>query len=159
MVLCLASYAGIAKLKSNVGPVTNQTPPTSVTAAPTAPPPAAQPSTSARPSNVKPPTTTRTNNPQRPGNDYYRQNNRSQQWGDHSSQDYRPNTNQLTAPNEQQVFVGSLPADFTREALVNCFGHYGKILDVKLNTPMHDNKKVSQPVVSILHQSKICLSR
>lgn len=47
-----------------------------------------------------------------------------------------------TAPNEQQVFVGSLPLDFTRETLIECFSTFGKILDAKIHTPAHDNKKV-----------------
>jgi hypothetical protein len=128
-----------------------------VTAAPVAVP-AVQPPTSARPPNVKPPTA-RPNNPQRPNNDYHRPNNRGPQWGDQSSQDYRSNPNQVTAPNEQQVFVGSLPIDFTREALLDCFTPYGKIIDVKLNTPLYDNKKVSSSfVILFFHRSNTFLS-
>ena len=46
------------------------------------------------------------------------------------------------APNEQQVFVGSLPLEFTREILIECFLQFGQVLDAKIHTPANDNKKV-----------------
>ena len=52
--------------------------------------------------------------------------------------------NVATAPNEQQVFVGSLPLDFTKETLFECFSKFGTVLDVKIHTPTHDNKKVGE---------------
>ena len=51
-------------------------------------------------------------------------------------------TNVATAPNEQQVFVGSLPLDFTEKTLIECFSEYGNVIDAKIYTPLHDNKKV-----------------
>lgn len=47
-----------------------------------------------------------------------------------------------TAPNEQQVFVGSLPLDCTEETLIECFSKYGNVIDAKIHQPLHDNKKV-----------------
>lgn len=47
-----------------------------------------------------------------------------------------------TVPNEQQVFVGSLPLEFNRETLIEFFSKYGTVLDAKTYTPTHDSKKV-----------------
>ncbi len=80
------------------------------------------------------------------GGNYYQQNNRSNYWNDNLQQDHSParrsGANIATAPNEQQVFVGSLPLDFTKETLIECFSKYGTVLDAKIHTPTHDNKKV-----------------
>jgi RNA recognition motif-containing protein len=54
----------------------------------------------------------------------------------------RSGANMTSAPNEQQVFVGSLPLEFTRETLIECFSQFGSVLDAKINAPLHDNKKV-----------------
>lgn len=44
--------------------------------------------------------------------------------------------------NELQVFVGSLPLEFQRQDLIDCFSQFGAVRDAKIQTPMHDNKKV-----------------
>jgi len=140
------SYAGIAKLHSSAGPTSNinSTGLTS-TSVPTPPPsaPSQQPN-AVRPTNVKA-TTNRTNNQQRTGGNYYQQNNRGNQWNDNSQQDQSPGrrsgANTTAAPNEQQVFVGSLPLEFTREALIECFSQFGNVIDAKIHMPQHDNKK------------------
>jgi hypothetical protein len=83
---------------------------------------------------------------QRGNSNYYQQNNRGNYWNDNSQQDHSParrsGVNVATAPNEQQVFVGSLPLDFTKEILIECFSKFGNVLDAKIHTPSHDNKKV-----------------
>ena len=143
-----ASYAGIAKLKSATGPVSNA--PTSL------PPP--QPSNPVRPVAVKPTVPNRTNTPQqqqqlqqqpsqqRGNGNFYQQNTRGNQWNDNNQQDQSParrsGANVSTAPNEQQVFVGSLPLEFTREDLIQCFQQFGTVLDAKIHQPNRDNKKV-----------------
>jgi RNA recognition motif-containing protein len=80
------------------------------------------------------------------GGNYYQQNNRGNYWNDNSQQDHSParrsGSNVATAPNEQQVFVGSLPLEFTKEILIDYFSQYGTVLDAKIHTPTHDNKKV-----------------
>src|ERR1700679_2278815 len=66
---------------------------------------------------------------QRGSGNYYQQNSRGNYWNDNSQQDHSPGrrsgSNVATAPNEQQVFVGSLPLDFTKETLIECFSKYG----------------------------------
>jgi len=108
-------------------------------------PPPQQTNNPVRPTAVKP-AANRTNNQQRGNVNFYQQNNRGNQWHENSQQDQSPGrrsgANQSTAPNEQQVFVGSLPLDFTRENLIECFKQFGNVLDAKLHAPMHDNKKV-----------------
>ncbi|CAF3996664.1 unnamed protein product [Adineta steineri] len=99
----------------------------------------------ARPSTAVKPTS---NQQQRGGSgNYYQQNNRGNQWNNdnHTPQDpnstRRSGPNTPAAPNEQQVFVGSLPAEFTQATLIECFSQYGKVLDAKIHRPTHDNKK------------------
>ncbi len=137
----IASYAGIAKLKSATGSV------------PVPPPQQPNP---VRPTAVKPAPVNRTNNQQqqqqqqqqqpRGNGNYYQQNNRGNQWNDNTQQDQSParrsGANISTAPNEQQVFVGSLPLEFTRDNLIDCFKQFGNVLDAKIHTPAYDNKKV-----------------
>ena len=121
----------------------------------TAPPTTSQQSDAVR-APVKTPLTT-TNRPnsnyqpgqqqqqqQRGNGNYYQQNNRGNYWNDNFQQDpnstRRSGANVATAPNGHQVFVGSLPLDFTKETLIDHFSKYGTVLDAKLHTP--DNKKV-----------------
>ncbi|CAF2734895.1 unnamed protein product [Rotaria sp. Silwood2] len=162
------SYAGIAKLHSSTGSTSNVI--TSSTTAPRSglvpnavPTANSQQSNAVRPS-VKVPstiitTTTTTNRPssnsqsgqqqpqqQRGSGNYYQQSNRGNYWNNNNIQKdhnpaHRSGTNVATAPNEQQVFVGSLPLNFTKETLIECFSKYGKVLDAKIHTPTHDNKK------------------
>lgn len=85
---------------------------------------------------------------QRGNNNYYQQNNRGNYWNDNNHQDHSParrsGTNVLTAPNEQQVFVGSLPLEFTKDTLIEFFSQFGNVLDAKIHVPAHENnnKKV-----------------
>jgi Ras GTPase-activating protein-binding protein 1 len=138
------SYAGIAKLHSSSGPTST----VNSFATPVPTPPLPQQPNAVRPTNVKA-TTNRTNNQQRGGGggggNYYQQNNRGNQWTDNSQQDQSParrsGANVAPVPNEQQVFVGSLPLEFTKEDLIECFSQYGNILDAKIHMPAHDNKK------------------
>ena len=51
-------------------------------------------------------------------------------------------SNVVTAPNENQVFVGSLPPEFTPETLIEFFGQYGRVLDAKIHHASGDSKKV-----------------
>jgi RNA recognition motif-containing protein len=137
--LFLASYAGIAKLHSSTVPTSNTT---SIGSVPVPPPQQTNP---IRPPAVKA-VPNRTNNQQRGNSNYYQQNNRGNQWNDNTQQDQSParrsGANITTAPNEQQVFVGSLPLDFTRDNLIECFSQFGHVLDAKIHVPIHDNKKV-----------------
>ncbi|CAF0924509.1 unnamed protein product [Rotaria sordida] len=152
------SYAGIAKLHSSTVSTpnitsTSTTVPRSGSVPNAVPPLNSQQSNTVRPSVKAPSTTTTTNRPssssqsgqQRGGNNYYQQNNRGNYWNDNIPKDqspaHRSGTNVATAPNEQQVFVGSLPLNFTKETLVECFSKFGKVLDAKIHTPAHDNKK------------------
>ncbi|CAF0972394.1 unnamed protein product [Adineta steineri] len=134
------SYAGIAKLHSSTGPTSNVN---SISTIPVVAP--TQQINTARPSTAVKPTS---NQQQRGGSgNYYQQNNRGNQWNNdnHTPQDpnstRRSGPNTPAAPNEQQVFVGSLPAEFTQATLIECFSQYGKVLDAKIHRPTHDNKK------------------
>ncbi|CAF0970800.1 unnamed protein product [Adineta ricciae] len=137
------SYAGIAKLHQPAGAPTNVSASVTPTVRSVANPPSAPLSNSQQPNTIRPQTKAQptTNNrptssaqlgqrqyPQQRGNtNYYEQTNRG--------------TNVATAPNEQQVFVGSLPLDFTEKTLIECFSEYGNVIDAKIYTPLHDNKK------------------
>lgn len=141
----LASYAGIAKLKSATGPTSTVSSTGSVSV-----PPPQQTVNPVRPIPVKP-VPNRTNNQQqhqqqRGNGNYYQQNNRGNQWNDNTQQEQSParrsGANLPSAPNEQQVFVGSLPLEFTKEDLVECFKQFGNVIDAKIHAPVHDNKKV-----------------
>jgi RNA recognition motif-containing protein len=83
---------------------------------------------------------------QRGNNNYYPQNNRGNYWNDNSQQDHSParpsGLSVATAPNDQQVFVGSLPLEFTKETLIEYFTKHGNVLDAKIYTPTHESKKV-----------------
>lgn len=125
------SYAGIAKLTPNTSAVASVSTPVTVPT-PVAP-------TVAPPSTVKSaPPVPRANLPSQrgPNDGYHRQNYRSNQWSNETSDgNYRPSNstnNHLSAPNEQQVFVGSLIANMTREDLIECFSAFGKVLDAKI---------------------------
>lgn len=48
----------------------------------------------------------------------------------------------ITAPNENQIFVGSLPPEFTHETLKQIFSAFGNVLDAKIHHANGDNKKV-----------------
>jgi len=61
------------------------------------------------------------------GNNYYQQNNRG--------------LTVSTAPNENQVFVGSLPAEFTSQTLNECFSKFGRVLDAKIYGTSNDSKR------------------
>ncbi|CAF3416143.1 unnamed protein product [Rotaria sp. Silwood1] len=132
------SYAGIAKLHSATGSISN----INSTGSISMPPP--QPTNTNRSTTIKS-ASNRTNNQPRGNNNYYPQSNRGNQWTGNNQQDPSPGrrsgSNMATVPNEQQVFVGSLPLDFTREDLIKCFSQYGHVRDAKLQTPIHDNKK------------------
>ena len=122
-----ASYARIAKSNPSSGTAPTGSNPAPVSTA-----------------SVPPPNPTRpTNPPARPsGNNYQQQNQRPQQWTDNSQQENRANVGPPAPPNEQQVFVGSLPPEFTRETLINCFSQFGRVSDAKIHAPARDNKKV-----------------
>lgn len=47
-----------------------------------------------------------------------------------------------TAPNENQVFVGSLPSEFTAQTLIEFFSKFGRVLDAKIYVTNNDSKKV-----------------
>ncbi|CAM4761262.1 unnamed protein product [Rotaria magnacalcarata] len=173
------SYAGIAKLHSLTGSqiTANSTTTTAPRFVPTpnaVPPTNAQPTNSDR-SSVKVPSTTAnrpSNNPQsvqsssRGGGNYYPSNSRGNYGRSIIEKDpnpvHRSGSNVLTAPNEQQVFVGSLPLEFSKETLIECFKKYGKVLDAKIHTPAHDikrnfgfvvfeNPEIATYVVSLAH--------
>ena len=100
-----------------------------------------------RPSNTPQSGQPQTSQPRGGGsNNYHQQNNRGNYWTDNSQEDpspgHRSGPNVATAPNENQVFVGSLPLEFTRDTLIECFSQFGPVLDAKIHTPVHDNKKV-----------------
>ena len=122
------SYAGIAKLTPSA---------TAPVSAPTAnPTPVTQ--TVTPPSTVKSAPIARGNPPQRgPSDEYQRPNYRPNQWSNEAPDGgYRPQgspNSQLSVPNEQQVFVGSLTANMTREDLIECFSEFGTVLDAKIN--------------------------
>jgi hypothetical protein len=135
-----ASYAGIAKLNSSA--TVSVVNPTAVTVNTMLP---VQPSTNVRSNkNNKVPSNQANTSPGNNTTDNYRQNNRNEQWSENTQQEYRPNTNQPTVSIAQQVFVGSLPADFTREDLIDCFSAFGSVLDVKINYHMNEHKKVDE---------------
>lgn len=135
-----ASYAGIAKLKSATGQTVTPVPPVQqpavVRSAPTKP---SAPQTR--------PTTGNQQQQQRGSGNNYQQNVRgNNQWNENNAQQdqspaRRPGSNVMSAPNEQQVFVGSLPLEFTREDLLECFTQFGRVLDAKIHQPNYDNKK------------------
>lgn len=142
----LASYAGIAKLKSSTGTASNVP-----VAAPT--PVAVPPQQTAltRPATTtgKPSAPIRTNNPSqapRGNGNYYPGNTRNNHWNENQQQDQnfgrRSGANLAGVPDEQQVFVGSLPSGFTADDLVECFKQFGTVLDAKIHIPTHDYKKV-----------------
>ncbi|CAF1558380.1 unnamed protein product [Rotaria magnacalcarata] len=140
-----ASYAGIAKLNAPTGStsIVNSTGSLSM--------PAPQATSVNRSAAVKS-APTRTNNQQRGNGNYYSQNNRNNQWNTNHQQDpspgRRPGSNMTNVPNELQVFVGSLPADFSCDDLFHCFSQFGNVSNVKIQTPMHDKKKSSFGFVS-----------
>ena len=149
----LASYAGIAKLKSSTGATSNV--PATVPAPVPAPP---QQTVLTRPSTTgKTNVPNRTNNfqqqPPRGNGNYYPGNPRNNQWNDNQQQDQnsgrRSGANLAGVPDEQQVFVGSLPLDFTREDLIDCFKQFGTVLDAKIHTPTYDYKKVRPGQISL----------
>lgn len=130
------SYAGIAKLTATSG--TTPVVAAAVSAPPTNPTPVVP--TVTPPSTVKSAPIGRGYPSQRGTNDgSYRSNYRSNHWSNEQQTDgnFRPSNssnNQLTAPNEQQVFVGSLTANMTREDLIDCFSSYGTVIDAKIIT-------------------------
>lgn len=83
---------------------------------------------------------------QRGNGGYYQQNNRGNYSNGNPEQDpnsaRRSGTNVATAPAGHQVFVGSLPLEFTNETLMEVFGKYGTVLDAKIHTPNNETKKV-----------------
>lgn len=124
------SYAGITKLTPNTSAVATVSAPV-VTPTPTIVPTVTPPST------VKSAPVPRGNLSQRGTNEgYHRSSYRPNQWSTEPSDgSYRSSNlsnNHLSAPNEQQVFVGSLIANMTREDLVDCFSAFGKVLDAKI---------------------------
>lgn len=131
------SYAGIAKLHSSTGSTTNMGS-NSLPVQRNGSTSSGIPSSNLQHSNTirslgKAPLTTAN-----------RQNSNSQTGQQRSSganvQQYNRMT-AVTAPNERQVFVGSLPLDFTKETLIECFSKYGNVVDATIHTPMHDNRK------------------
>ena len=82
----------------------------------------------------------------RGGGAYYGQNNRNNHWNDALQKEHNParrsGPNAIAAPNENQVFVGSLPAEFTPAILTECFSKFGRVLDAKIHSANGDNKKV-----------------
>jgi hypothetical protein len=151
VVLCTESYAGIAKLNSANSTVANPSATATLPAAsvPRTTPTSNVPTNTPAPVgnvNANRPSTKPTagpggrpsNNPQANqghfsqtrggGNNYHASNNRG--------------TNAMTAPNENQVFVGSLPPDFTANTLIECFTKYGRVLDAKIHNTNGENKKV-----------------
>ncbi|CAF1408497.1 unnamed protein product [Rotaria sordida] len=132
------SYAGVAKLHPTTGSTSN----INSTGSVSMPPP--QPTNTNRSTTVKS-ASNRTNNQQRGNSNYYPQNSRNNQWTGNNQQDQspgrRPGSNMSTVSNEQQVFVGSLPLQFTRNDLIDCFSQFGRVRDAKIQMPIHDNKK------------------
>ena len=157
-----ASYAGIAKLKSATGqtvaPVPPVQPPAAVRPAPTKPSaPPARPATANQQQQQQ-------QQQQRGNGNNYQQNSRgnNNQWNENNSQQdqspaRRSGQSVTNAPNEQQVFVGSLPLEFTREDLIDCFKQFGQVLDAKIHQPNYDNKKVRsidfRPKTTLSHVS------
>ena len=131
-----ASYAGIAKLNSSTGAVPTSTPPGPI------PSPPVQQTNPTRPTSGSKPST----NQQRGGANLYQNSSRSAQWGD-SNAPYDQNTARRSGGNSavsnaNQVFVGSLPAEFTNETLVECFSQFGRVREAKIRQPSNDGKKV-----------------
>ena len=131
-----ASYAGIAKLNSSTGAVPTSTPPGPI------PSPPVQQTNATRPTSGSKPST----NQQRGGANFYQNSSRSAQWGD-SNAPYDQNTARRSGGNSavsnaNQVFVGSLPAEFTNETLVECFSQFGRVREAKIRQPSNDGKKV-----------------
>ncbi|UJR21593.1 hypothetical protein I4U23_024675 [Adineta vaga] len=129
-----ASYAGIAKLHSASGPTSNANPANSVTVPPVQQINTARPSTAGKP----------VPNQQRPSSGHYQQNNRGNQWND-SNGPHDQSSNRRSggnaAANENQVFVGSLPAEFTHQDLIECFSQFGRVREARIHRPPNDNKK------------------
>ncbi|CAF3368130.1 unnamed protein product [Rotaria sp. Silwood1] len=138
------SYAGIAKLHSSTGSTSNVTSTSTTTSrngsiSNTIPTSISQQSNTIR-SSVKPPLTTTNRPSSNPQLGQQQQQQPQRGSGNYHSQTNR-GINVATAPNEQQVFVGSLPLNITKETLIECFSKFGKVLDAKIHTPAHDNKK------------------
>jgi hypothetical protein len=153
-------------LNSSAGPAANvnSTGVPSTSAPRATPTTTAAPTSAAQPSNaVRPPVKSSTGPTGRPSNtpqsgqqhfsqprggggNYYGQNTRSKYCNDASQQDHSSaccsDANVISAPNENQVFVGSLPAEFTPATLIECFSKFGRVLDAKIHTANGDNKKV-----------------
>ena len=168
MNFVLASYAGIAKLKSATGGTSNVPATTPAPVPPPPPPQQQQPAPPRSSTTGKTTAPTRTNNPppqqqqQQPsrGNgNFFPSNNRANHWNDNQQQDQfsgrRPGANLVGVPDEQQVFVGSLPLEFSREDLIDCFKQFGNVIDAKIRTPPYDNKKV-RPFNSIHSAFSLC---
>lgn len=167
----IASYAGIAKLNSTTGSssnanntgvssgiaprtnVPNNSTSSGVVVSSTSGPSA--------PNNVRPPMKPGTGRPSNNpaggpphfnqgrgggGNNYYQQNNRGNYWNENSQPDHtvarRLGLTVSTAPNENQVFVGSLPAEFTNQTLNECFSKFGRVLDARIYGTSNDSKRV-----------------
>ncbi|CAF0898905.1 unnamed protein product [Didymodactylos carnosus] len=66
-------------------------------------------------------------------------------------------------PNENQVFVGSLPGDFTADILRDFFSGYGPVVDVRIFSPQNADKKNfgfvvfedSKPAQKVLEQQHV----
>ncbi|CAF0962240.1 unnamed protein product [Didymodactylos carnosus] len=66
-------------------------------------------------------------------------------------------------PNENQVFVGSLPPDFTADILRDFFSGYGPVVDVRIFSPQNAEKKNfgfvvfedSKPAQKVLEQQHV----
>ena len=169
MNFVLASYACIAKLKSATGGTSNVPATTPAPVPPPPPPQQQQPAPPRSSTTGKTTAPTRTNNPppqqqqqQQPsrGNgNFFPSNNRANHWNDNQQQDQfsgrRPGANLVGVPDEQQVFVGSLPLEFSREDLIDCFKQFGNVIDAKIRTPPYDNKKV-RPFNSIHSAFSLC---
>lgn len=149
----IASYAGIAKLNSatssalnanNAGVSSNAAAPRTVAPNNSNAPGTVSSSTTGptAPNNVRPPMKPGTGRPSNNpaggpphsnqgrgggGNNYYQQNNRG--------------LTVSTAPNENQVFVGSLPAEFTAQTLIECFSKFGRVYDAKIYVTNNDSKR------------------
>ena len=189
----VASYAGIAKLNSATNSTSNSTnagvssglaprpaAPNTAMSAGSVPPSSSGPTA---PNNVRPPMKPGTgrvsNNPAGGppsfnqgrggggGNNYYQQNNRGNYWNETFEQDHSPARRSgltvSTAPNENQVFVGSLPAEFTPQTLTECFTKFGRVFDSKIYQTNNENKKVRtivflRPLMLIVASRRIMVS-
>lgn len=128
--LIVSSYAGVTKMSTPSNTVNSTV---TVPANPTPVPVAT--------TNVRATTNKRTSNSQRNLSDSNRPNNRPPAHFEGPSNDSR-NSGNSSSPNDHQVFVGSLPASFTQQDLIDCFSQFGKVVYAKISNSNQDFKKV-----------------